>query len=309
MHNRQRTWLWASAAVSFAVGFVLVLNDSGAGWFLIIMGIVYIGVSTRAGQGLAVTDPRLARWGLIGVTVLLVTLAVIVGVLAAGGAAPEPSPAPAEAGLPNPASVFCEEQGGRLEIRTDSSAGQTGSCIFADGSECEEWAYFRGECAPADGSSPPSPPAEIVESVSSPPEGWETYTHPSLGYTFFYPAGSNLESDDSQRYVTVVGPLEDDEHWPWFSVAHPDEQDYHPPDDADLGRWLAERNRLSGEVVGTRTVAGEVAIHTRNDNGPQAYHDDRFYFAHEGQVFEITISHAGRENWAVYDQFLDSFHF
>ncbi len=50
-------------------------------------------------------------------------------------------------GLPNPASVYCRQQGYDLEMRTDD-AGTTGYCIFPDGTECEEWAYFRGECAP-----------------------------------------------------------------------------------------------------------------------------------------------------------------
>ena len=51
-------------------------------------------------------------------------------------------------GLPNPASVYCEENGGTVEIREDESGGQVGYCIFPDGSECDEWAYFRDECAP-----------------------------------------------------------------------------------------------------------------------------------------------------------------
>ena len=50
-------------------------------------------------------------------------------------------------GLPNPASVYCQQQGYDLEMRTDD-AGTTGYCIFPDGTECEEWAYFRGKCAP-----------------------------------------------------------------------------------------------------------------------------------------------------------------
>jgi len=50
-----------------------------------------------------------------------------------------------EPGLANPASVFCEENGGTLEIR-DETEGQVGYCVFPDGSECEEWAYYRGEC-------------------------------------------------------------------------------------------------------------------------------------------------------------------
>jgi putative hemolysin len=55
-----------------------------------------------------------------------------------------------EAGLPNPASVHCQEQGYLLEIRTDEQGNQYGVCIFPDGSECDEWAFFRGECGPAD---------------------------------------------------------------------------------------------------------------------------------------------------------------
>ena len=52
--------------------------------------------------------------------------------------------------LANPASVNCTEQGGTLEIRTDEQGGQAGYCLFADGSECDEWAYFRGECNPGE---------------------------------------------------------------------------------------------------------------------------------------------------------------
>ena len=50
--------------------------------------------------------------------------------------------------LANPASVYCVEQGGTLDIRTDDSGGQYGVCVFKDGSECEEWAFYRGECKP-----------------------------------------------------------------------------------------------------------------------------------------------------------------
>lgn len=56
------------------------------------------------------------------------------------------APAAETVGLANPASVHCLGAGGRLEIRTEQ-AGEVGYCLFADGSECEEWALFRGECA------------------------------------------------------------------------------------------------------------------------------------------------------------------
>jgi putative hemolysin len=43
--------------------------------------------------------------------------------------------------------VHCEEQGYTLEMR-EEAGGTAGYCIFPDGTECEEWAYYRGECAP-----------------------------------------------------------------------------------------------------------------------------------------------------------------
>lgn len=53
-------------------------------------------------------------------------------------------------GLANPASEYCEENGGTLEILEDETGGQVGYCIFLDGSECEEWAYYNGECQPGE---------------------------------------------------------------------------------------------------------------------------------------------------------------
>ncbi len=54
--------------------------------------------------------------------------------------------------LPNPASVFCLEQGGTHEIRTNPDGSQTGFCLFTDGSECEEWDYFNAKCGPVSSS-------------------------------------------------------------------------------------------------------------------------------------------------------------
>jgi len=49
-------------------------------------------------------------------------------------------------GLTNPASTNCVDKGGTLEIKTDETGGQYGVCKFANGRECEEWKFFRGEC-------------------------------------------------------------------------------------------------------------------------------------------------------------------
>src|SRR5512136_24445 len=51
--------------------------------------------------------------------------------------------------MPNPASVYCEKNGYTLEIRTAADGSQSGVCVFPDGSSCDEWAYYRGECGPA----------------------------------------------------------------------------------------------------------------------------------------------------------------
>ena len=78
------------------------------------------------------------------VTLMLLTLTII----SACSPPPHPTVAPPP-GMPNPAAVHCSDQGGEVEIR-DEAGGQAGYCIFPDGSECEEWAFFRGECAPGD---------------------------------------------------------------------------------------------------------------------------------------------------------------
>ena len=73
--------------------------------------------------------------------------------------------APAMVGMPNPASVYCAEHGGTVDIR-DGEGGQAGYCVFADGSECEEWAFFRGECTPP--GVEPKPAAEVFANMANP---------------------------------------------------------------------------------------------------------------------------------------------
>jgi putative hemolysin len=53
-----------------------------------------------------------------------------------------------QATMPNPAAAYCEEQGYLYEIRSAADGSQSGVCRFPDGSECEGWAFYRGECKP-----------------------------------------------------------------------------------------------------------------------------------------------------------------
>lgn len=100
-------------------------------------------------------------------TKVLSTLILTI-ILSACGPTETPAPTAAQAGLPNPASEFCEANGGTLEIRTAADGGQSGFCLFADGSECEEWAYFRGECAPVGSAAPTETPAPRADASAAP---------------------------------------------------------------------------------------------------------------------------------------------
>ncbi len=91
------------------------------------------------------------------------------------------SPTP-QANMPNPASVYCEQQGNRSEIVTAADFNQKGVCIFPDGSTCDEWAYFRGECGPVKDNGAPSKTATATMPTNM-------VINEPLGYCFIYPQG------------------------------------------------------------------------------------------------------------------------
>lgn len=81
-------------------------------------------------------------------------------------AVPEPAATDIpQAGMPNPASVYCEQNGNKLEIHTATDGSQNGICVFPDGSICEEWDYFRGECGPT-AQKIPTPTMTVEEQAS-----------------------------------------------------------------------------------------------------------------------------------------------
>ena len=87
---------------------------------------------------------------------LVMLLSVASLAIACGGDDDSPSTSTVESpetsdvvGLANPASEFCIEQGGTLEI-VDEPSGQVGYCNLPDGTRVEEWEYFR-ENDPASG--------------------------------------------------------------------------------------------------------------------------------------------------------------
>ncbi len=104
----------------------------------------------------------------------IISFAIIVMALTACAvqkAQPAPIAAPTDnpqASMANPASVYCEQNGNKLEIRAAADGSQSGVCILPDGSTCDEWAYFRGECGPDAPKSPTlSVPVEAATEASS----------------------------------------------------------------------------------------------------------------------------------------------
>ncbi len=76
----------------------------------------------------------------------------------------EPTAALPAARMANPASVYCESQGGRVEIVTDAQGAQSGVCVLPGGDRCDEWAFYRGECGPA---AQPTAPANAQDPANA----------------------------------------------------------------------------------------------------------------------------------------------
>lgn len=88
------------------------------------------------------------------ISVRLVVSAVFVALVAACSASedpsaadnpPNPTPIPDEdergsVGVPPPAAEYCKKLGYPIE---------GDDCVFPDGSKCEQWSFYRGECGQA----------------------------------------------------------------------------------------------------------------------------------------------------------------
>jgi putative hemolysin len=103
----------------------------------------------------------------------IITFTIILMTLTTACGAPPTQPVPdtaatnisqPTAGLPNPASVYCAQNGGKLEIVTAADGSQSGVCVFPDGSACDEWDYYLGECGSATQTSPT--PVVTVEATA-----------------------------------------------------------------------------------------------------------------------------------------------
>ncbi|MBK1649728.1 DUF333 domain-containing protein [Rhabdochromatium marinum] len=76
----------------------------------------------------------------------LTTFSLLIASLLAFFIAPALVAESLQAGLANPASMHCYNQGGTLDIRKRTDSGEYGVCLFEDNRQCEEWALLRGHC-------------------------------------------------------------------------------------------------------------------------------------------------------------------
>lgn len=49
--------------------------------------------------------------------------------------------------MDNPAAQHCIDVGGRVEV-VETGAGQASVCVLPDGTRCDAWALYRGQCGP-----------------------------------------------------------------------------------------------------------------------------------------------------------------
>ena len=170
-------------------------------------------------------------------------------------------------GLANPASVYCEDNGGTLEFRSDTEENVSGVCVFVDGSECDEWAFFRGECSP--GVADAQAIATQVDTMNVSPtafptlipldpnryETWWTYTNEMYGFSLLLPpdwAVEEVTNGDSlvNGHLLNLRPRDNGLLNIRMTFRHPDE---------DILLWPTGVG--SGELIeqGTLQIAGEEA--------------------------------------------------
>jgi putative hemolysin len=120
-----------------------------------------------------------------------VLFGVILGMLFTDGLTPQVVAAE-KVGMANPASVNCIKSGYKREIKTKPDGSQYRVCIFSEGKECEEWAFFRGEC----GVEYRKPQVPQTEEFCRSDEDCACGTHVKTGKCFY---GNKLYVDTTKQ--------------------------------------------------------------------------------------------------------------
>ena len=76
------------------------------------------------------------------ITIEMVLLVFLLGACKSTTTQSQPAPTQTWAGIANPASQNCIDQGGTLAMEERGDMGQIGVCYFEDNLQCEEWALI-----------------------------------------------------------------------------------------------------------------------------------------------------------------------
>ncbi len=172
-------------------------------------------------------------------------------------ATPDAATPEANAGLANPASVFCEAQGGRVDIR-ETADGQQGVCVFDDSSECDEWAFFRGECSAPTSNTPPQ--SDAGQGNNDPAGGVQAQRVPDVqgmeSVPLLEPTGSKDALDpapamgENSGVTPVAAPVED---WQGVIVSNPEGAQY------DDYFQLLDQNGTRVGISGNDEISAQLA--------------------------------------------------
>lgn len=150
-------------------------------------------------------------------------------------------------GMGNPASMHCHEMGGKVNIINDEGdgngeSGRHGMCHLPDGTICEEWSLFRGQCGPD------------VTGGSMPPDGSIGMGNPAS--TFCLRVGGRVETESDENGERGICTFRESscEEWALFrgecvvcggeSSAASTAAESSPPNDPNPSETVEERSEV-----------------------------------------------------------------
>ena len=230
----------------------------------------------------------------------MAAVVLFVGMLVLAGCVPVPRPAPtppeSKLDMINPASKYCTDQGYKWEVRTEAG-GEAGYCLFPDGSECDEWAFFRGECAPGGKQEGAAPPA------AGSAEGLITARMLVQPGALMGPGPTNLSWSPKGDTLSYVLP-EDGRDVLWLYQAATgerrvllDPQGHEDSIDANSAQWSSQGDALllAGEKALWLLDAGTGALRSLGDVGAKTAmafspSGEAVSFVHDNDLYVVDIS-------------------
>jgi putative hemolysin len=154
-----------------------------------------------------------------------VTLILILAGLSSCGDSDDSAADQRPTAMPNPASVYCEEQGGTSVIVAASDGSQSGVCRLPDGTEIDEWEYFRASSTTttAPGGTTSAEAADIKIFLLAPGDVCDEVI--AVGYTPATQISSDEDRASEALGVLLAGPTSAQlatGQLSWFSAATAD---------------------------------------------------------------------------------------